>query len=377
MTLRKNVFTLCLLFFVAESHATAAMAPKEQAIKQHLTTFMQEHHVPGVAVSMFINGVSHDVYLGFADDAKKQPVAAETIFELGSISKVMTSLVLAQQIDVNRLQLDTKVNKYLPDTVTAFGDISVKHLATHTSGLAFSAQQPIKTTEELHNYLASWHADSAPGKKWTYSNLGIGLLGYLLQNESHQSLDQLYRTKIAQPLGMQTLGVNLTKAQLPYVAQGYDTKNQPVPLTTMSVLAGGYAVKSSAADMQRFLRAAIGMPGTPSSVFYPMRLTQTAFYHLPNRMQGMGWDIYPIPYRYATLINAPTNLLTSTTAEEVVDQPKFFDDTLIEKTGMTNGFRAYIAVIPNRKAGIVILCNKSMADDGIVKLGRELLLTMS
>lgn len=117
MTLRKNVFTLCLLFCIGQSYATAAMAPKDQAIKQHVTTFMQEHHVPGVAVSMFINGVPHDVYLGFADDAKKQPVAAETIFELGSISKVMTSLVLAQQIDVNRLQLDTKVNKYLPETV--------------------------------------------------------------------------------------------------------------------------------------------------------------------------------------------------------------------------------------------------------------------
>lgn len=377
MKLCQKLFTLCVLFCAGATYAAEISAKKEQNIKQQLTTYMQAHQVPGIAVSMYINGVPYTMSLGYADAAKKQPVVPETIFELGSISKVMTSLVFAQQVDVNRLQIDTKVSKYLPETAVGFANISFKHLATHTSGLSFSPEQPIKTIEELQNYVSAWKTDKTPGTQWTYSNLGMGLLGYLLQAESHQPLDQLYRNKIAQPLGMQTLGVNMTKAQMPFVAQGYDEKNQPVPMTTASALAGGYAVKSSAADMQRFLRAAIGMPGTPSSVFYPMRLTQTAFYILPNKMQGLAWDIHRIPYRYASLINAPTNLLTSTTAEEVVDQPKFFEDTMIEKTGMTNGFRAYMAVIPNRQSGIVILCNKSMTDDSIVKLGRELLLTMT
>src|SRR5262249_31303720 len=130
--------------------------------------------------------------------------------------------------------------------------------------------------------------------EWQYSNFGVGLLGSALENSSHKTINELYYRRILSPLHMQPIGFTVpTKLKMNY-AQGYDKDDKPVAPSSGGLFKAAWDVKMSAQDMQHFLSAAIGLPGTPDRIFYPMRMTQSAYVKLPNKMQGLAWEIHTI-----------------------------------------------------------------------------------
>jgi beta-lactamase class C len=117
-------------------------------VKETANAFMSENHIPGLAILLYVDGAASSYYFGYADREKKKPVTQKTIFEVGSLSKLMTSLLFAQEIDMAKMNLNDSVKKYLPDLSTAFDDISLKELATHTSGLEFNVPKTVQSEVE-------------------------------------------------------------------------------------------------------------------------------------------------------------------------------------------------------------------------------------
>lgn len=353
---------------------TAQVDPVGDVVKKSVAQFMTKNKVSGVAVELYVDGVPHSYTFGYANPQKQIPVSQKTIFEIGSISKVMTGILLAQEIDYNRMNLNDSVKKYVKDLPDNFKNIKLQDLATQTSGLPFNTPKSIQTKPELQKYLATLSPEYQPEQSWVYSNFGSGLLGYALEASTEKDFDKLYRRHILNPLGM-VVGTRVPTKMTQYAAQGFDVEGNPAQPTNAGLFPAAGGVLASADDMQRFLSAAIGLPGTPTRVLYPVKLTQSSFVRLPDRNEGLGWQIHTISSdNVADLVNeADYSDLGPIDIEEVYSRPMYDGNALIDKTGTTEGFRSYIAVIPNKKSGIVILANKGIPNSSIVNAGREIL----
>lgn len=343
-------------------------------VEKIVKEFMQENNIPGVAVELYVDGKPKAYYFGYANKAKKIPITKNTIFEVGSITKLFTSLLLAQQVDAAKVQLDNSIMNYLPNLPNKFEDITLGNLATHTSGLSFTVPDTIHSKTALRKYFSNWSPVYCIDEEWAYSNIGMALLGEALEKMAHKKIGQLYSERILSPLKMTASALNEPDDYKKFIAQGYDKEGNPAKPTVFKLFSAG-ALKMSAADMQRFMAVAIGLPGTPERIFYPMRMTQAAYVKLPDREQGLGWEIHSLkPNKIALLVDEPETMnLGPVKIKEIYDKPKFNGDALIDKTGATDGFRSYIAIIPNKKAGIVILANRYVAHDEIVNTAREIL----
>lgn len=372
----KRLFLLITMVFLA----TAVYAQTtEQVVNDVMQTYLEKNEVPGAAVIVYVDGKPSAFYYGFADKETKKPITKDTIFELGSITKVMTSLVMAQEVDFAKIKLKEPVNKYIPTLPASFSGITMRSLATHTSGLPFKAPSTVKTRAEWEKYAAEWKPDQAVDTNYTYSNIGIGLIGQALETITHQSFNQLYRSKLLEPLGMQPIAMTVPKKLEVFYAKGYSEQGTPLPPDTLGLFPAAGDMKASAEDMGKFLGAAIGLPTTPESIFYPMRMTQTAYIAAGDTDLGLGWQIHEISSeKVKSLLNDNNALgLETVHVSDVYADPTFDGNSLIDKSGTTDGFRSYIAVIPNRKTGIVILTNRRVNGSKIVSAAREILFKLN
>lgn len=336
-------------------------------LRQNVNAFVSQHNIPGVAVELYVNGKLYEHYYGYAELASKDPVIPKTIFDLGSLSKLMTSILFAQEIDWAKMALTDPLTKYLKDLPESFNKINLQDLATHTAGLPFEV--PDKKS------LSAWTSDHLAQNRWQYSNVGMGLLGQALATSTESEFGDLYRRHILNPLGMVN-GVTIPKPLIKYYAQGYDERNNPLAHGEAGTFyTPAYGIKASAADMQKFLAAAIGLPGTPPRVLYPMKLTQSIFVKLPDVSQGLGWQVHAIDSSsdIKALLQVRDLNFGSAPVSEVLPRSFYSGKVLADKTGASNGFRAYIAVIPDKKSGIVILLNKNVSSPAVVKMAREIL----
>jgi len=360
----RTVKTLFLIY--ALSFSMLAFAGSE-TLSSKVEAFSKQYEVPGAAVIVYINGQPETYYYGVADKEKNIPVSKHTIFELGSVSKVMTNLILAAELDMAKLQLDTKVSSLVPELPETFSKITLQQLATHTSGLAFDVPAPS---------LKDWYLSNKTKEEWQYSNAGIALLGYAMEQGRHHRFDELYKILITDPLGMKAMGLIVPVRLQKQLARGHDQQNHPTDGVKINNWSAAYGVKASANDMQKFLAAAIGLPGTPERILYPVRMTQSAYIKLSDFSQGLGWNIYMLDEAHLPALANGELYLNPLEPQPVAEQPEqaIYDGSkLIEKTGMTKGFQAYIGIIPDKKSGIVILINKHLSREALAKLARGIL----
>src|SRR5262249_20556032 len=152
-----------------------------------------------------------------AEDNDRHP-DEDTIFEIGSITKVFTGLLLAEMVERGLVKLDDPIQKYLPVPVPQ--EITLLHLATHTSGLPCDPpgwkprnnNNPFADygTKELYAFLSSWRLEREIGTRYSYSNLGMGLLGHLLSLRVNMSFEDLVTRRICDPLGMDDTRIHLS-----------------------------------------------------------------------------------------------------------------------------------------------------------------------
>lgn len=266
---------------------------------------------------------------------------SQTMFEIGSMTKVFTSLLLADMVERGEVGLDDPISKWLPPgTVVPSFDgkpITLIDLATHSSGLprlpdnldATNLVNPYASygPTQLYAFLATYKLPRAPGSQWEYSNLGAGLLGYILTLRAGISYEQLIRTRILRPLGMPSTTITLTAEQRSRMASGYDLSGHPTGLWDWDALAGAGAIRSDAEDLLTFAAAVLGYSKSPLDAAVRRMLSVSRPGGSPAMRQQLG------------LLLLGGNVL--------------FHD------GGTGGYRSALAVRPATREAIVVLSNST------------------
>lgn len=369
--------SVCCLLAMSAAQAGLFGDNTNEAVNRVMRPWMTENHVPGVAVELYLNGKPYSFYYGYADRAKHTPVSEDTIFEIGDVTTVMTSLMVAEELDYANMNLKDPVNKYIHDLPPSFSDMTLADIATHTAGLPASAPGTIQSAQAFQAYLSNWQGNQSLGDVWQPSRIGGALLGQALEKATTKDYDWLFFHHVTALLGMKHLGVTVQDKYRDVVAMGYSKDGAPVDQSSPGLTPSADGVKLASVDMRKFLGAAIGLPNTPERVLYPMRMTQSSYIKLSDRSQGLGWEIYPMERGASVVLNKPVLPTGFTQVNDVAEQPLYDGNALIDKTGVTKGFGAYIAVIPNKQAGIVILANKQVSHDALAHVGREILLKLS
>jgi serine-type D-Ala-D-Ala carboxypeptidase/endopeptidase len=214
------------------------------------------------------------VTYGTARESNSRPLDGDTVFEIGSVTKVFTALLLADMVARGEVELTDPVGKYLPPEgrPKAFDNkpISLLDLATYTSGLPnlptnFSPCDKANpyadyTVEQLYEFLSEYPPRYDPGSHYEDANLGFGLLGHVLSLRAGRSYEGLVTSRICQPLGLTDTRITLSSAMRERLAQGHDASLHAVPGWDEPTLAGTGALRSTANDMMRFLDACQGKP---------------------------------------------------------------------------------------------------------------------
>ena len=338
---------------------------------------MLNYSISGMAVGLTIAGKSYVFNYGVASRAPARPVTDQTLFELGSISKTFTATLALYAQASGNLSLADKVSKHLPPLDgTRFGEVTLLNLGTHTSG-GFPLQLPesIRTEDQLMQYLRIWRPVYPPGTYRTYANPSIGMLGFITAKALGGDFADLLEQQVFSPLGMNNTYISVPKGKLGDYALGYTEEGDPTRAGSDFLSAETYGVKTTAADMLRFIEANMNSSSAEETLQHAIAETHMAYFTAGVMIQDLIWEQYPYPSDLKTLLqgNSPAMIFKSVPATPVTPPAEPREDVLLNKTGSTNGFGAYVAFIPAKRLGIVILANKSYPIDERVTIAYQIL----
>jgi D-alanyl-D-alanine-carboxypeptidase/D-alanyl-D-alanine-endopeptidase len=276
------------------------------------------------------------------------PVDERTVYEIGSVTKVFTALSLADMVVKGEAGLDDPVQRYLPDSVVVPRrdslQITLRLLSAQRSGLPrlpgnFAPANPANPYADydagrLYAFLNGYTLTRNPGARYEYSNLGVGLLGLALSRRNGASYERMVAQRVIGPLGLTSTGVTLTPDMRSRLAHGHQDQSEK-PNWEFDALAGAGALRSTAADLARFLGAAMGLVRTPLDSAF--RLTEAVQADAgPTMRIGLGW-----------------HFIGGDTA------------TIIWHNGGTGGYHSFIGFDPRRRVGVVVLSNSSQSIDDL------------
>jgi len=265
---------------------------------------------------------------------------SRTIFQIGSVTKVFTALLLADMAERGEVRLSDPAARYLPGWRGPTGSVTLADLATHTSGLPrlprsllwsalLNPRDPYARYPAARFVRAARRALRAgsAGSPYVYSNFGYGLLGYLLGQAAGTAYQALVTTRICGPLGLLDTTFTVPGPSQDRMAQGY-RRGRTVPDWHLGALAGAGALYSTAADLARFLQACLTPAAT--SLEPAIRATLTPRRPIPGGEIGLAWH-----------------------------HARDGDHRVIWHNGMTGGFSAMIAFDPARTLGVAALANSA------------------
>ena len=324
---------------------------------------LEAHDVPGLAVAVTIDGRQRFFSYGIATKDPKTPVTKDTLFEIGSISKTFAATLAAYAQERGKLSLQDHPGQYMPDLRgSALDQASLIHLGTYTAG-GLPLQFPDGVTNAgMAAYFRTWAPSAAPGMQRRYSNPSIGLLGHLTAFAMGRDYADLVEGELLPRLGLARSYIRVPDAEMARYAWGYTKANKATRVKPGVLDAPAYGIKSSAADMIRFVEANID----PHDLEPPLRRaiegTHLGYFKVGEMVQGLGWEQYPCPIMLEQLLsgNAREMAMELQAATALTPPAVPSGPTLFNKTGSTNGFGAYVAFVPAKRIGIVMLANKNI-----------------
>ena len=288
---------------------------------------------------------------GTLSDEHPVPPDGNTIYEIGSITKVFTSLLLADMSLKRMLRLDDPISKFLPNTVktpTRNGrEISLLNLSTHRAGFPRNAwnldpknpDNPFAdyTVNDLYEYVSEFELSRDIDSRWAYSNIGYSLLGDILTTAAHRDFEELVKQGICEPLKMKSTVISLTPELESNMAVGHSECGQPAGSWDL-LLAGGGGLRSNANDMLTFAAANLGLIGTDLSPAMELSHVQQARKDGNDSYITMGWTLWK-------------------------DNGKH----ILFKDGGTGGYRTFLGIDKKNRFGVVVLSNSnnSVTDIGL------------
>ena len=335
--------------------------PSDDEIREILVRRIdQQKQAVGMVVGVIEPAGRRVIAYGNLADGDPRTLGGNTIFEIGSVSKVFTSLLLADMVNRKEVNLDDPAAKYLPENVKMpernGKPITLHDLSTHSSGLPrlpsnLKPKDPRNpyadySVEDLYQFLSGYELPRDPGSdlkgsELEYSNLGAGLLGHVLANRAGTDYESLIGIRITEPLNMPDTGITLSSSMKQRLATGHNPRLAPAAGWDFPTLAGAGALRSSANDMLTFLEAFLGYKETPLAP--AMKAMLEVRRTLGTANTGLGWFIFP------------------TDGREIANHD-----------GGTGGFCSWVGYDPKERIGIVVLSN-AFTPSGVVDIGLHLL----
>ncbi len=341
--------------FMAAQAPIAAPTPSDNEIRQILIDRVDTYKKStGMVVGVVTpNGRRIVSYGAYAGDDKRIP-SADSVFEIGSVSKVFTSLLLTDMVGRGEVKLNDPLGKYLPKSVHVPSrngkEITLLDLAMHVSGLPrmpsnFSPKDPSNpyadyTVQQMYDFISKYQLTRDIGEKYEYSNLGAGLLGHALALRAGMDYETLLRTRILEPLGMKSTAIILNGDMRARLVPGHNDMLQRVSNWDIPTLAGAGAIRSTVNDMLTFLAANMGVRSSSLSSAMTAMLSERHS-AAPNMEIAIGWHI----------LNR-------------------FGDDIVWHNGGTGGYHSFIGFDPKTHIGVVVLSNSANDIDDI---GRHLI----
>lgn len=376
MRLKTTALALLLIGQTAMAQNSVTQSELRTAVDAAVQPAIEQYRIPGLAVAIVHKGKQHFFNYGVADRDSGQPVNEHTLFELGSVSKLFTATLGAYARAEGKLRLDDKASQHLPALRgSAFDSISLLDLATYTpGGLPLQFPDAVHSERQMLDYYRSWQPAYPTGSQRQYSNPSIGLFGHLAAAGLGEPFDQALERRLFPQLGMRESHVRVPQAQMARYAWGYREEQairvQPGPLD-----AEAYGVKSTTADMLRFVEANLDPSQLPEPLRQAIATTQQGYYRVGDMSQGLGWEryAYPITLQRLQAGNSSQMALEPHAVERFATPQPAEGDLLLNKTGSTNGFGAYVTLLPARDTGLVILANRNYPNAERVRIALEIL----
>lgn len=367
----------------AASYAAAAQPANniQHAVDEAIQPMMAKNRIPGVAVGVIVDGKVQVFNYGVASLESRQPVGNNTLFELGSVSKTFTATLTSWAQVNHQLSLSDDVEKYLPELRgSQFGKLSLLNLGTHTPGvLPLQVPDEIGNDAQLMSWFKAWHATYKPGTYRTYTNPGIGTLGLITARAMGEDFTPLIEGRLFPALGLKNSFIDVPASRKADYAQGYTKDGKPIRLKGGELGAQAYGVKSTAGDMLHFIEANMDMLKLDTSLQRAIDDTHTSYFQAGPMTQDLIWEQYPYPVTLKTLLDGnSTSMALDATPVTQIDPPLApKQDAWINKTGSTNGFGSYVAFVPARRVGIVILGNRNFPIPDRVEAAHRILMSLS
>jgi CubicO group peptidase (beta-lactamase class C family) len=361
---------LCRTIFVAVVLLSATLS-SAQNVGDAVRAFLRENidvekEGAGIVVGIVDENGTTVVGRGRKADGTAEEVNGDTVFEIGSVSKTFTVLLLQDMVARGRMRLEDPVAKFLPDSVKmpagpGGGEITLLDLATHGSGLPMNADNFDRalpatpwadyTTEKLYAFLSGHTLRREPGAAYEYSNVGSGLLGHVIALRAGKDYESLLVERICGPLGMSSTRVTLPAELQARLAKGHDASGKPAANWDIGAIVGAGGIRSSANDLLKYVSAQVGL--TASELTPLMKKTHEIRWRnvpMPGHREGEG--------ELKFLGNAAMSWMDSG-----IEQPPGME--LLGHGGGTGGYSAFVGMDLRRRRGVVVLSNQSGGAGGL------------
>ena len=327
------------------------VAGKEFVLSDIIKEVIRDNVDNGKHQSLFVGMIDENemeyYYYGVTAPYEK-PIDENTLFEIGSVTKVFTTLILADMVEKGEINLNDPIDKFLPEDVGTPSKegrtITLFDLATHSSGLprwpdGFPIwnmdEQYQYDRDEMYEYLSNFELSREIGSKYEYSNIGVSLLGHILSLQAGQSYEELLQERVLDKFGMESTCIKQCDALRDRFARPHILWFPTNKLNLSEDMVGAGEIRSSGKDMLSFLSFAMGLKD--SDLRKSFELTQKV-----NRQIGDGPSIG--------------------LAWHMVQKD---DRMIIWHNGATYGFTSFVGFDPESNQGVVVLTNSLNTVDDI------------
>ncbi|MFZ4262298.1 serine hydrolase domain-containing protein [Sphingobacterium sp. HJSM2_6] len=319
-------------------------SPLDRYVDSIARNYATQSNAQSLSIAIIHKNKINTFFYGETEKGNQTLPDANTLYEIGSITKTFTASLLAELVNTGIISLDDSISKFLPDSLAnnpALQKITFKMLANHTSGLPrmadnwnvgpkFNSSDPYAHYNQqlLFSFLKNFQTKTEPETEYLYSNIGYGLLGELLTIISKKPYQQLLKDSVLVPLEM-TSTTDVIDPKNLNVAYPHNEKGEKVPFWNFQALSATGSLKSTLNDMLRYVIAQLTYP--ESAIQKAMNLTkQYTFFVPPNSDIGLAWHMSMME-----------------------------DVTYYYHTGNTAGSYSFIGFVPDDKSVVIILSNSS------------------
>lgn len=380
---RRQALTASLVAtpLVRQARAGTGSASVDRTVEEAIRPVIDKNRVPGMAVAVTAHGQRALFHYGVASKESGQRVTKDTLFEVGSISKTFTATLAGLARARGTLAFSDKASAHVPALAgSGFDAISLLDLATYTAGgLPLQFPDDVTDQDRMIRYFRHWRPVYAPGTVRLYSNPSIGLLGYAAARSMGAPFADLLERRLFPALGLTRTYLRVPPDQMGNYASGYWKGDRPIRVSPGVLDAEAYGVKTTVTDMIRFVEANMDDRVSGDGLRQAIAATHAGYCEVGDMTQGLGWEMYAWPTGLDTVLagNAPKMIFDASAVTWLPRPRPRRRATLMNKTGATNGFGAYVAFVPEARLGIAILANRSVPIEDNVTAAYKILASLS